>query len=162
MNVDIEGAIRIARLAAEFDWTWRIDDIPRFCESVGWQIVESWDNGAELRTDLQLQRPVAYVHPQKRIIDDISCLVTDIADDELPWVEIRRLVVNAFADLAEGITENLGIPTYGLPGSHATMAWNRENVILKLSASPQVVNLNFVGPEHQKFLDEVAARDGLE
>lgn len=30
MHVDIEGATRIARLAAEFDWSWAVDDLEPF------------------------------------------------------------------------------------------------------------------------------------
>ncbi len=40
MHVDIEGATRIVRLAAEFDWTWALDDLEPFCAQAGWEVVE--------------------------------------------------------------------------------------------------------------------------
>ncbi|MEV0712347.1 hypothetical protein [Nocardia aurea] len=30
MGADVDGAVRIARIAAEFAWTWTEADVPRF------------------------------------------------------------------------------------------------------------------------------------
>ena len=57
MHVDIEGATRIARLAAEFDWTWAVDDLEPFCAQAGWELVEFGQTGGSIRTDLRVGRP---------------------------------------------------------------------------------------------------------
>ena len=54
MHVDIEGATRIARLAAEFDWTWAVDDLEPFCAQAGWEVVELDQTGASIRTGLRV------------------------------------------------------------------------------------------------------------
>lgn len=54
MHVDIEGATRIARLAAEFDWTWSVDDLEPFCAQAGWEVVELDQTGASIRTGLRV------------------------------------------------------------------------------------------------------------
>ncbi|MDA3637696.1 DUF6301 family protein [Rhodococcus sp. C-2] len=57
MHVDIEGATRIARLAAAFDWTWAVDDLEPFCAQAGWELVELDRTGASIRTGLRVGQP---------------------------------------------------------------------------------------------------------
>ena len=59
MHVDIEGATQIARLAAEFDWTWAVDDLEPFCAQAGWELVELRHAGGSIRTNFHVSRPTA-------------------------------------------------------------------------------------------------------
>ena len=69
MHVDIEGATRIARLAAEFDWTWAVDDLEPFCAQAGWELVELRQGGASIRTNLHVSRPKANMFGRQHRIE---------------------------------------------------------------------------------------------
>ncbi|WP_216918136.1 hypothetical protein [Nocardia noduli] len=62
MHADIDGATRIAGIAAEFDWKWPLDDPAPFWEAAGWELLR--ENGVMwLRTDLAMS-PISG-HPPK-------------------------------------------------------------------------------------------------
>ncbi|MFE3230179.1 hypothetical protein [Nocardia sp. NPDC059228] len=72
LPADYDGAVRIATLAAGFDWTWYIEnDLQRFCDAAGWSITGSTEYGDDLRTDLRIQSRSAKVGFVKRMFDDI-------------------------------------------------------------------------------------------
>ncbi len=154
MHVDIGGATRVARLAAEFDWTWSVDDIPRFCKSTGWEILQSGEYGAELRTDLQVQHPTASAFWQKRTISYITIDITDSAENDFSERVSGEHAVEGFTDLSAALTAVLGAPSRHAPGADATVGWNAPDAVINLSSIPDAINLHIVNPEYQAWLDE--------
>ncbi|MBF6451781.1 hypothetical protein IU429_29380 [Nocardia elegans] len=149
MQVDIDGACRIARLATELDWTWYYDtDIPQLCRTTGWEITRSAEYGAEIRTDLRIQRPTARISKQKRIVKYLTILVTDVLDEEVPWDEVQRQMVDAFADLSAELMEVLGEPVRRKPGIDSEIGWDEQNVSINLVAAPQAIHLSLDNPEY--------------
>ena len=160
MQVDIDGACRIARLATELHWTWYYDtDIPHLCRTTGWEITRSEEDHAEIRTDLRIQRPEADVSKQKRIVRYVTILVTDVLDQDVPWDEVQRLMVDAFADLSAGLMEVLGDPVRRKPGIDAEMGWDGQNVSINLVAAPRSIDLSLHSPEYQATLSDDASRE---
>ncbi|WP_405166732.1 DUF6301 family protein [Nocardia sp. NBC_01499] len=149
MQVDIEGAVRIAALAKEFDWTGYVDDLPQFCDLAGWEIARSGENGATLRTDMDVRRPEARVFKQKRIFEYISPYVTDIVDRSVQWGEARKLVVDAFADLGNALISTIGIPDRTIPGIHPAMGWDNLNISIDLRGSLRSVSLELSNPKYR-------------
>lgn len=108
MHVDIEGTTRIARLAAEFDWTWAVDDLEPFCAQAGWEIVELRQGGASIRTNLHVSRPEAHMFGRQHRMNWISIFVTDLADDATPMTVVRPLLDEGFTNLDVALTALLG------------------------------------------------------
>ena len=113
MHVDIEGATRIARLAAEFDWTWAVDDLEPFCAQAGWELVELRHAGGSIRTNFHVSRPTANMFGRQHRMDSISILVTDVADDATPMTLVRPLLVEGFTNLDVALTALLGTAVDG-------------------------------------------------
>ncbi|MET8314197.1 DUF6301 family protein [Rhodococcus erythropolis] len=115
MHVDIEGATRIARLTAEFNWTWAVDDLGPFCAQAGWELVESDQNGASIRTGLRVGRPESIMFRRNRSMHYISTCVSDVADDATPMTVVRPLLVEGFTNLDTALTALLGTATSADP-----------------------------------------------
>ncbi|AGT95606.1 hypothetical protein O5Y_28945 [Rhodococcus erythropolis CCM2595] len=134
MHVDIEGATRIARLAAEFDWTWAVDDLEPFCAQAGWELVELRQGGASIRTNLHVCRPKA-------------------------MTVVRPLLDEGFANLTAALTSVLPIPTYSEPGPEATIRWDLPKVVVELSMRPRAIHLQLTSPKYQAWVDEPEPED---
>ncbi|MGW0247611.1 DUF6301 family protein [Nocardia goodfellowii] len=148
MRVDIEGAVQIARLAKDFDWTGYVDDLPRFSQLAGWEPSWSSGSGVTYRTGMELLRPEALAFKRKRIFADISVYVTDIIDDSVPWEESRKLVIDAFADLGNALTEEMGIPVRTVPGLHPQLGWDYPNISINLRGSSGAISLELANPRY--------------
>ncbi|MFF0632977.1 DUF6301 family protein [Nocardia sp. NPDC004151] len=151
MHVDIDGATRIARTAAEFDWTWYVEDIERFCSTLGWEVASRGEYGAEIHTNLPISHPAADVYWQKRTVNYIS---TRISDMPVESNEQRRALLAGFAELPEALIEVLGAPTGMLTDEQAVIRWDLPKVVLFIRLSDHAVSLKLVSPEYQAWKDE--------
>ena len=154
MHVDIEGATRIARLAAEFDWTWTVDDLEPFCTQAGWEVVELDQNGASIRTNLHVSRPKANMYRFNRSMQYISILVTDLADDATPMPVVRPLLDEGFTNLDVALTALLGAATSAEPGPEAVLRWDLPKAVITLNLSVSAIFLDLKSPEYQAWMDE--------
>ena len=157
MHVDIEGATRIARLAAEFDWTWAVDDLEPFCAQAGWELVELRQGGASIRTNLHVSRPKAHMFGRQHRMNWISIYVTDLADAATaatPMTVVRPLLDEGFANLTAALTSVLPIPTNSEPGPEATIRWDLPKVVVELGMSPRAIHLQLTSPKYQAWVDE--------
>ena len=154
MYVDITGAARVARLSAEFDWTWYIEDFPRFCLAAGWELIVSGELGAEVLTDLQVERPECIAFYRKRILKYFSCFVTDVSAAGLSRAGSRKRAVDGFVDLGQVLGGYLGEPNRYGPGSDFSVGWDRPNVAIAIQATSDSIFLSVASPEYQAFLDE--------
>ncbi|WP_433604866.1 DUF6301 family protein [Prescottella agglutinans] len=154
MHVDIEGATRIARLAAEFDWTWAVDDLKLFCSQAGWEVVELDQAGASIRTDLRVARPESIMFGRQHRMDWISIYVTDVAVLGTPKAEVRPLLVEGFTNLDVALTALLGTATSAKPGPTAALRWDLPKVVVGLSMSPSAIHLRLTSPKYQAWVDE--------
>ncbi|MTE11506.1 DUF6301 family protein [Nocardia aurantiaca] len=156
MHVDVEGAVRTARLAAEFDWTWYLDkDLPRFCDAAGWNLGESTEYGTDMCTDLRVQRPHASATRCKRMFDELSVLVSDEIDP-FPWAQRWRSLVDGFAAVGNGLLPVMGNPTRLAPGENAMMSWEHPRVWIELKIVFNTVRLNLISQEGQANADAAA------
>ncbi|KAB2584834.1 hypothetical protein BS297_13510 [Rhodococcus erythropolis] len=154
MHVDIEGATRIARLAAEFDWTWAVDDLEPFCAQAGWGLVESDQTGASMRTNLHVSRPTANMFGRQHRMDSISIFVTDLADDATPMTVVRPLLVEGFTNLDVALTALLGTVTSAEPGPTAALRWDLPKAVISLHLSVSAIYLDLKSPGYQAWMDE--------
>ncbi|CRK53576.1 conserved hypothetical protein [Rhodococcus sp. RD6.2] len=154
MHVDIEGATRIDRLAAEFDWTWVVDDLEPFCSQAGWELVELREGGGSIRTDFPVSRPRANMYGRNRSMDTISIFVSDLADDATPMTVLRPLLDEGFTNLDVALTALLGTAPSAEPGPPAALRWDLPKVVVRLSMSPSAIHLRLTSPGYQAWMDE--------
>ncbi|WP_405164773.1 DUF6301 family protein [Nocardia sp. NBC_01499] len=159
MHADIEGAIRIARLAAEFDWTGKVDDVEPFCAAAGWELVQGEGISPWIRTDFAVNRPIAAVDLMKRRIDLLSIYATDVADVEAPYARVKGEVYDCFVELGQALTETLGPPTRREAGEDAMLGWDLPKIVVELTTSIGAVYLDLVSCEYRAELDEYCAED---
>ncbi|MDH6279095.1 DUF6301 family protein [Prescottella agglutinans] len=154
MHVDIEGATRIACLAAEFDWTWAVDDLEPFCSHAGWGLVESDQNGASMRTNLHVSRPKANMFSRNSSMRYISTFVSDLADIGTPKAEVRPLLVEGFTNLDVAFTALLGTAASAEPGPEATIRWDLPKAVITLNLGFSAIHLHLKSPTYQAWMDE--------
>ncbi|MFX0581170.1 DUF6301 family protein [Nocardia nepalensis] len=157
MHADIEGAIRIAGLAAQFDWSGKIDDIEPFCAVAGWEIVHEEGMDPLIRTDLAVNRPVAYIYLRKRRMDYLSIYVTDAAAPDVIPLEVEPELRGCFTDLGRALTETLGAPT-----RHDTdeeLRWDLSEIVIRLVRGIGSVDIDLVGRQYQAEMDEPEPED---
>ncbi|MBH0781559.1 DUF6301 family protein [Nocardia bovistercoris] len=157
MHTDIEGATRIAWIAAEFDWKWPLDDPTPFCDAAGWELVRK-EGVMWLRTDFAVNRPECYVYLENRHIIRFAAPVTDIADFRAPTEERMPPILQAFDDLADAFVDTLGLPARYEPGIEAMIRWDYPRIVVGLDAGFVAVTLSLVRPEYQADIDEFAER----
>lgn len=147
MQVDVEGAVRIARLAKKFEWTGYIEDVPRFAEAAEWSSEWAGENGMTFRTKVEVLRPEARVFIRKRIFSDITIFVTGILDQSVPWLDCRKAVVDSYAELVRALEPVLGVPTRAEPGIDSVMAWDASNISINLRSLSRSVVLELANPK---------------
>jgi hypothetical protein len=75
LHADIQGAVRTARLAADFDWTWAAEDLERFCTTAGWHTERFSDTAGEpgdcrpiAAQNLRYPWPITYKYSQPSLV----------------------------------------------------------------------------------------------
>ncbi|MFI9504635.1 DUF6301 family protein [Nocardia sp. NPDC052566] len=161
MHADTEGAIRIARLAAQFNWTGTIDDVEPFCATAGWEILHEEGKIPVIQTNLTVNRPLATIHQRKQRMDYLSIYVTDVAPLDLIPLEVEPEMRAHFTDLSRALTEILGAPTrHDIDiDVDETLRWDLPKIVIQLVRSLRAVYIDLVGREHQAELDEPEPED---
>ncbi|MFF0634599.1 DUF6301 family protein [Nocardia sp. NPDC004151] len=169
MHTDLDGAVHIACLVADFDWTWAMEDVQRFSDAAGWTVVGQLprEHGADLRTGLDLQDTYARAIYGRafleregfpdQLVTEILVPVTDWMKDTTP--ERHRSLTNAFAELSDRLVAALGRPTKPRPGVLPEVRWTLSTAVLTLRMNDQSVELRIVNPVHQQWWDSWVAHD---
>ncbi|MEV0462963.1 DUF6301 family protein [Nocardia tengchongensis] len=144
MQVDLHGAVRIACLAAEFDWTWTIDDIARFCATANWTEESRDEHGVNALTGLNIEDPGAlfvydlaslsrYGKPGQQV-SELTLPVSDqcVTHGESCYAptldptlrQNHRSLTDTFAALTNRITAELGEPAHSGPGPEPSIRWH--------------------------------------
>ncbi|MFI6866581.1 DUF6301 family protein [Nocardia sp. NPDC050406] len=169
MHADIDEAVRIARLAADFDWTWAAEDVQRFSAAAGWTVVgqRPRERGTDLRTGLDIPDPVGRAIYNRRfferegspeqLISEILVTVTSQVKDATP--QRHRWLTNTFADLFDRLVAELGQPSKPSPGDPSHVRWTLSTTVLIVRMDKDSVGLRIVNPIYQQWWDRWTARD---
>ncbi|MGW5110976.1 DUF6301 family protein [Nocardia sp. NPDC004123] len=152
MHSDLEGISRITLLAADFDWTWTLQDLGPFCSRTGWQI-NLEDRYSDLTTNFAVDRQDAVIHRSEGEIKYISCFVTDVASSDTE--EVADEVAQWFNRISEVITTTLGISASPDVTDEMKLHWLTPKVVFDLAASGRAVHLKLYDPDYWRFVDEV-------
>ncbi|MFF0609040.1 DUF6301 family protein [Nocardia tengchongensis] len=160
MHADTDGAVRIARLVDDFDWTWNLGDFARFASSLNWRIESQNDHGAQITTNLQVNRqrcegyasthefPV-YIGPTPDITY-ISVPVTDAAEPDMSEADVEGILSRLSAQL----TGVLGEPAVHYPDSNMRIGWYMYNAALFLAVSETGIDLEILNPQFYLWWSE--------
>ncbi|MFE4502447.1 DUF6301 family protein [Rhodococcus sp. NPDC056743] len=151
MHADIEGAVRIARLAAHFDWTWDSEDLERFCANAGWQAERFSDTAATLATNLDINRRSGNASLTWGPLQIIRLWVTDVAD---PDTDIPEVMAKLLGELSVPMAAEFGDGTPVTAGIVKELRWDLPNVVIVLSAGLGAVTMRLVSPKRQAWTDE--------
>ena len=141
-------------LAAEFDWTWAIDDLEPFCTQAGRGRVESDQNGALMRTNLHVGRPEADMFGRHPRMDWISIYVTDLAEGRHAHDSGSPVAGRRVHGLDVALTALLGTATSAEPGPEAALRWDLAKAVITLNLDPSAIYLELKRPKYQAWVDE--------
>lgn len=159
MEYDASGAIEIAEGAANFDWTWKPDDIGRFAEAIGWSILNTDRFGAIFETHLDVpmakasascEIPIFKSRRVARSLQSISAYPADFKD--APKAAGTVLQAETFADLGVRFVDRLGIPDSAAPYGPPELSWSRSNVVIVLFSGSGHITLEIRNPGYHDWL----------
>ncbi len=145
---DLPGAIEIISAAAEFEWDWRREQIPRLAERLGWREPEpkgprySW-----FWTTLAVRNPVAEY--QAPMGDDIFRIVVNITDRDLSTRADRKdrtVDPAALVELTDRMRTEWGEPS---PRDHADASavwWDLPGLTFGLVPGAGSIDLVLMNP----------------
>lgn len=156
MHADIEGAVRIARLAADFDWTWTVGSLEQFCRAAGWKqpVPDEFGYGAEILTNLSVSSPAAYASfdprfyrrtglPEGEVAYLVVALTDSIAGDA---TEENETLIDSFAEITTRLASEFGEPSR-LHGTQPGIVWELPELVtleLRLDFNRQGIALRIV------------------
>lgn len=160
---DIDGAVTTARIAAQFNWTWKSEDVARFCAAAGWQIEERSRFDIVLRTNLAVSRnqSTVYLADRRRHhalaaagheISAVYAYVADLGASDRPFTEAD--VADQYLLLRSRFEAEFGIPARAT--KHDTVMWEHTDVFIGLTQFSNGVDVLFVNPVYQRTVDERA------
>ncbi|MEV6101033.1 DUF6301 family protein [Nocardia sp. NPDC051981] len=156
MQADIEGAVRAVEVAKTFRWTWKDEDVSRFCDVAGWRIEDQRKRGATLVTDLQIDRPIAFAHFDRSLLQQQGGTKESVLDIDFRFTDggqlpagLRRAVLT---QLNERLMAVLGTPTWSDVDGRA--AWYLRRLVVLVESDDAATSIDLVNPLYQKWHDE--------
>ncbi|WP_446223497.1 DUF6301 family protein [Nocardia sp. IBHARD005] len=160
MRADIERAAQAVRAAAEFDWTWTVNDLHPFCDQVGWQLSGLDEQVPAATTNLEVNRPDALLYvadvsttERSRPIDQISFRASDVV---LGQNDLGPELDEVFDALAQRVFEVLGRrPVDWWIEPRRGLRWDTQNLVVTTTISATSVYIDLVSPAYQRWNEEI-------
>lgn len=158
MYADIEGAVRLVRHAAEFEWTWSESDLRDFSLRVNWRLEFIQDGAAKLVTDFAVNRRDARVFLFHSRIEYISAPVSDVVVPK--GRDVADQALWRFRDLGSALSEGLGMPYQVREFSSGDeIFWKLSKVVVALMRSSRAVHMFIYSPERWELDEEMRRLD---
>lgn len=161
MRADIEGATQAVGVAAEFDWSWTVDDLPIFAAEVGWDLSNLDQRSPILTTNLEINRTDAMAHIEDtrlgpRPLNGVEFYFSDVVLDD---PSVKPLLAEAFDALAQRVFEIVGQrPTGWWLKPSRGLRWDLPNMVLQLSVRDHSGDIELINPAYQVWRDEIDKR----
>ncbi|WP_458690300.1 DUF6301 family protein, partial [Nocardia tengchongensis] len=153
LNGDIEGAVRVAKVAMGLSWVWTDEDIERFRSALGWGIHSRLRESCTLATDLEINIAHADVTYDRSLLGryggidesvlEVSVYVTDVANDRAE--QLREL----FGGFADRLIREIGEPDELVAGEK--VAWLAPNAMVGLWLSEMSITLKIENPRYRRW-----------
>ncbi|MGW5452286.1 DUF6301 family protein [Nocardia sp. NPDC003979] len=169
MRADIDGTVRIARIARGFGWTWTEQDVTRFCRAARWSILhEDRDYGPILRTNLEIHLPQCHVTFDREFMgrhdggnEVMLEMSVYVAVSERSNTDRAQLVA-AHRQLRDRLIEALGPTSPYITGEDFdTDYWRRPDVVVSVASHDDSIHMTFVNPRYQRWMDEDRAYEEM-
>ncbi|MEU4416478.1 DUF6301 family protein [Nocardia salmonicida] len=168
MQADIEGAVRIARIARDFAWTWGQEDIERFRLTAGWTLLRRGDHGNTcLSTDLRvnLNRANAYSNRQyirgregrDESLERLAINITDVARDADEV--LSTALSECFDQLTERLTREFGRASHTESKPDAEIGWVEYDHVVNVFMGNTYLLLEVVNPRYWSERQEFDSKD---
>ncbi|MFD6104446.1 DUF6301 family protein [Nocardia salmonicida] len=165
MQTDIEGAIRVARLASSFDWTWTSDNLDNFSTTVGWHAQRYSSRSVTFQTGLNLGRDwaearfdrhrLATTQPGQDV--EVSYARVSISDRVDPDdLYSREELVDIFAEMHGRLVAELGSVSRRNIGSTPGLVWDLPNQVLVLDSGSRLT-LSLNNPVYCEWRDRLVS-----
>jgi hypothetical protein len=160
MRADIERAAQAVRAAAEFDWTWTVNDLHPFCDQVGWQLSGLDGLVPAATTNLEVNRPDALVYvadvsstERSRPIDQIAFRASDVVLDQ---ADLGPELDEVFDSLVQRMFELLGRrPTGWWIEPTRGLSWDLPALVIKAKISDASVFVYLGSPAFHRWNEEI-------
>lgn len=163
MNADLDGALRIANLAADYDWLWTAENAESFCRLAQFQIDQRHPELAALQTSLCVNPHTGFMMSSRKLLASagrpsqsvvqLSVQITDSGDESSP--SLHKSLVDLFADLSGSFIAEFGSPTRWSPGEYAEIGWDFDEFTMLLTTSDSSIGLGLVNPAYLRWWGEV-------
>lgn len=161
MRADIDRAAQAVRVAAEFNWTWTVDDLQPFCDRVGWQLSGHDQGSPSVTTNLEVNRSDALLFiadasriEPRRLIKQIAFRASDVVLDR---TDLQQELDEVFDDLVQRVFEAIGQrPTGWWIEPTRGLQWDLPAVVVTAKISATSVYVYLVSPAYQRTKDEIA------
>ncbi|MFR9752510.1 DUF6301 family protein [Nocardia sp. 004] len=167
MYADLDGAAALARIAAGFDWTWTLGDVPRLCAITGWRIVIRDELGIDFATDLDIRRPRANLFTDNGMAPELAAAGEEIENISITVADLTAAshsptaaeVAEYYELVGRRLIAELGPPRYLVDETDQELVWDLSKVSICLYPLTESVILGFVNPAFQKWEEKQAALD---
>ncbi|MEU0544709.1 DUF6301 family protein [Nocardia sp. NPDC005978] len=159
--VDLEGAVRIVRLAVPFGWTWTLNDVRSFCGAAGWREVWEDDVAVIFATDLGVAEPRANAYTNSRLAPALAAAGHDIEEisvyvaDSGPQLDADAAVAEPYSRLADLLAGELGQPMWSMVDPRIETGWELPDVIIGVVAEPGWVELVLTNPLYRRRIERL-------
>ncbi|MCP2291730.1 DUF6301 family protein [Nocardia amikacinitolerans] len=160
MRADIERAAQAVRVAAEFDWTWTVNDLQPFCDRVGWQLSGLDEQFPAATTNLEVNRPDASLFvadaPTPGLPRPINQIWFRVSDVVLDRTDLGPELDEVFDALVQRIFELLGQrPTGWWIEPTRGLRWDLPAVVVTAAISATSVYVDLASPAYRQWEDEI-------
>lgn len=155
MSYDLEGAVTVARVIADFDWSWKSPDLTRLAAVLRWHTMEKRRATVTFDTRFDIPNPRAIASMGSMPFSSADVLQLDITIgtyDATNNVNLVRKRVDLFVACSEQLVVEIGTPTYRVAGRFPTLGWKFPKVEMYLHANENSLCLTASNPRYQEFL----------
>ncbi|GAB4582308.1 DUF6301 family protein [Nocardia sp. IFM 10818] len=156
MQADIAGAVRVVEVAKAFNWTWKDEDVARFCSAAGWRMRDPRTRDATLVTDLQLDDPIAFVEKDRSFLQQHGGAKESVLHIQLIFTDIGPLDAGSrraiLGQLNERLTTIVGTPSWSDEDGQA--AWYLPRLVILAESRDEWLQIDIVNPRYQKWQEE--------
>lgn len=146
----LDGALATVHAIEQFQWTWTIGDIERFCTIMGWRISEQLGGVTILETNLPVNDRYASASVRKGVLNRVAISLADVVSEPVGGDRAREL----FADISGPLVSLLGRPDRNIGSADLEVGWQLPDKFLRLYINAQSVYLSVVNPAYQEELDD--------
>ncbi|WP_045744507.1 DUF6301 family protein [Actinoplanes rectilineatus] len=134
-------------------WSWQPDGVEELCRTMGWTLLESYDNGAFADAGLGVPGDRLRMAFRDGQVDDLKLRITQPIWDEGP--ERDSFLRDVFADAVDDSATVLGEPTARQQDEPPTVRWRFDDSTVLITLLESTVTVTWASNRFQDDWDRV-------